>query len=236
MLWSEIPAYQIRVHDLVTMTPPAVAWARQNILVNGNHPSVILWSIANELSARVGPTQSFYIRAVAAAVHALDPTRPVGLAVAGVPSVGCQAGYAPLDFIGLNDYFGWYVGPNGQIADPSLLPNFLDQARACYPHKALIVSEFGAEANRDGPVEIRGTNQYQEAFLTYHLGVYASKPYLAGAIYWALEDFRVRPGWTGANPDPDPPIFQKGLLDFNGNPKPAYALVKAAYHAVQQVG
>ena len=37
--------------------------ARDNILTNGNHPSVIVWSIGNELSARPGPVQGYYIRA-----------------------------------------------------------------------------------------------------------------------------------------------------------------------------
>lgn len=236
MLWSEIPVYQVKAQYLRAVTPAATAMLRQNILTNGNHPSVIAWSIANELSSSVGPSQAFYIRTAAAAAHALDPTRPVALAEAGYPAVGCQSGYGPLDLIGLNDYFGWYLGPEAQIADPSLLPGFLDEMRACYPHKALIVSEFGAEANRDGPVEERGTYQFQNAFISSQMGVFASRPYLSGAVYWALEDFRVRPGWQGGNPHPDPPVFQKGLLDYSGNPKPSYSLMQSLIAAVAQVG
>ena len=45
----------------------------------------------------------------------------VSQAVAGYFSAGCQPEYAPLDVIGINEYFGWYAGPSGQIADRSLL-------------------------------------------------------------------------------------------------------------------
>ena len=236
MLWSEIPVYGVKTADLAAIHDPAVAMLRSNILTNSSHPSVIVWSIANELSVKPGPAQSAYIRDAVAAAHALDPTRPVGLAVQGYPGVACQAAYGPLDVIGVNDYFGWYPGPNGEIADESLLGGYLDSTRACYPHKALVVTEFGAEANRAGPVEERGTYAFQQAFVDYHLGVFASKPYLSGAIYWALQEFRVRPDWNGGNPHPDPPLHEKGLISFSGAPKPAYADVQAAYRATRQLG
>ncbi|MGI8803055.1 MAG: glycoside hydrolase family 2 protein, partial [Solirubrobacteraceae bacterium] len=235
MLWSEIPVYGVKTAYLAAIHDPAVAMLRANILTNSSHPSVIVWSIANELSVKPGPAQAAYIRDAVRAAHSLDPTRPVGLAVAGYPGLDCQAAYAPLDVIGLNDYFGWYPGPDGQIADASLLSGFLDSARACYPRKALVVTEFGAEANRHGPVEERGTYEFQQAFVDYHLGVYATKSYLSGAIYWALEEFRVRPGWAGGNPHPDPPLHEKGLISFTGARKPAYNDVRAAYRATPQL-
>ena len=36
-----------------------------------------------------------------------------------------------------------------------------------------MVTEFGAEANRDGPVEEKGTWAFQQDFVNYHLGVFA---------------------------------------------------------------
>jgi beta-glucuronidase len=236
MIWSEIPVYGVKTAYLRTIHDSALALLRANIVANANHPSVIVWSIANELSVSPGPAQADYIRDAVRAAHALDPTRPVGLAVAGYPTVDCQAAYAPLDVVGLNDYFGWYPGPDGQIADESLLGGFLDAAHACYPHKALVVTEFGAEADRHGPAEERGTYEFQQAFVDYHLGVFATKPYLSGAIYWALEEFRVRPDWGGGNPHPNPPLHEKGLISFAGQRKPAYADVRAAYHATRQLG
>ena len=238
MQWSEVPVYSVRARYLkqTLVRQLAARELESNIEANGNHPSVITWSIGNELSSRPGPVQGDYIRRAARAAKRLDPSRPVSYAVAGYPSVGCQARYGPLDLIGINDYFGWYPGPGGQIADRTLLSQYLDQVRACYPNKAIVVSEFGAEANRPGPVEEKGTLAFQQDFVNFHLGTYATKPWLSGAIYFALQEFRVRPNWDGNNPRPNPPIHQKGLVTFDGAPKPAFADVQRLFLATQQIG
>jgi hypothetical protein len=238
MQWSEVPVYSVRARYLKQTLVRRLA-ARElesNIEANGNHPSVITWSIGNELSSRPGPVQGDYIQRAAAAAKRLDPSRPVSYAVAGYPSVGCQGRYGPLDIVGVNDYFGWYPGPGGQIADRTLLSQYLDQVRACYPNKAIVVSEFGAEANRLGPVEEKGTLAFQQDFVNFHLGTFATKPWLSGAIYFALQEFRVRPNWDGNNPRPSPPIHQKGLVTFDGAPKPAFADVQRIFRATQQIG
>ena len=81
----------------------------------------------------------------------------------------------------------------------------------------------------------RGTYAYQNNFIDYHLGVYATKPYLSAAVYWALEEFRVRPRWDGGNPHPDPPYHRKGLVSFTGVQKPAYLEVQRIYRATDQL-
>jgi beta-glucuronidase len=238
MQWSEIPVYSVKTEFLAQDIVRRLA-ARElesNILTNGNHPSVIVWSMGNELSARPGPVQGFYIRRAANAAKRLDPTRPVGLAVAGYPDVGCQTEYEPLDIVGVNEYFGWYPGPGGRIADRTALSEYLDSVRACYPRKAIVVTEFGAEANRDGPVEEKGTYAYQQDFVNYHLGVYATKPWLSGAIYWTLQEFRVRPNWDGGNPRPNSPIHQKAVIAFDGTKKPAFADLQRLFRATRQIG
>jgi hypothetical protein len=238
MQWSEVPVYSVRARYLkqTLVRQLAARELESNIEANGNHPSVITWSIGNELSARPGPVQGDYIQRAATAAKRLDPSRPVSYAVAGYPSVGCQGRYGPLDLIGVNDYFGWYPGPGGQIADRTLLSQYLDQVRACYPNKAIVVSEFGAEANRQGPLEEKGTFAFQQDFVNFHLNTFATKPWLSGAIYFALQEFRVRPNWDGNNPRPIPPIHQKGLVTFDGAPKPAFADVQRLFRATTQIG
>jgi beta-glucuronidase len=238
MIWSEIPVYAIKTEFLKQRLVRDLARneLRENINTHGNHPSVIMWSIGNELSARPGPVQESYIKNAVRQAKQLDPTRPVGLAVAGYPAAGCRKQYDALDVIGINDYFGWYPGPNGQIADREVLPEYLDAVRACYPKKAIVMSEFGAEANRSGPVEEKGTFEHQQDFVNYHLGVYATKPWLSGAIYWGLQEFRVRPGWDGGNPRPNSPIHEKGLLTFRGNAKkPAWTDMQRLFTQTRQL-
>ena len=113
LVWSEIPVYAIKTQYLKREAVRKLA-AREledNIIANQNHPSILLWSIGNELSARPGPVQQSYIERAVSQAKALDPSRPVALAVAGYPSAGCRPQYAALDVIGINDYFGWYPGP-----------------------------------------------------------------------------------------------------------------------------
>jgi beta-glucuronidase len=193
---------------------------------------VLLWSIANELSAFPDAGQRAYIADAAQLAHSLDPTRPVALAVAGYPAAVCQAtAYEPLDVLGLNDYFGWY---DGQVANRDDLSPYLEKMRACHPSKALLITEFGAEANRNGSPTEKGTYQFQQDFLAFHLGVFNTKPWLSGVVYFPLREFAVRPGWDGGNPLPQPPLHQKAVLSYDGTAKPAYYDLQAAYRSTQQ--
>ena len=96
MIWSEVPVYALKTANLAKpgVTKLAAKELEKNIIANQNHPSVLLWSIANELSARPGPTQANYIKNAVRQAKTLDPSRPVGIAVAGYPTVGCQKAYA----------------------------------------------------------------------------------------------------------------------------------------------
>ncbi|WP_037409905.1 glycoside hydrolase family 2 protein [Candidatus Solirubrobacter pratensis] len=238
LIWSEIPVYSVKTQylKLKSVRQLAIKELGKNIAANQNHPSVMLWSIGNELSSQPGPVQNAYIKAAAKFAKETDPTRPVGIAVAGYPSSLCQAAsYAPLDVLGINDYFGWYPGPNGQIFDRTKLSVYLDAVHACYANKAIVITEFGAEANRDGPVEEKGTWAFQQDWVNFQLNTFATKPWLSGALYWALNEFWVRPGWDGGDPRPQPPVFQKGLITYDGVRKPAWADVQRWFTQTQQL-
>jgi beta-galactosidase/beta-glucuronidase len=238
MIWSEIPVYQVPTKILRDpgVRRLAARMLTDNITANGNHPSVMTWSIANELHARTTDVETSYIHAQAALARKLDPTRPVSMATQGYTSVGCRkAAYGPLQMLGLNSYFGWYQGANGELADRDNLSPALDYLHRCYPGKSLVVTEFGAEANRDGPDDERGTYGFQADLNDFHLRVYATKPWLGGAM-GTLMTFKCRPHWDGGNPRPNPPYHDKGVFDYFGNPKPAASVVSQWYHQTVQYG
>ena len=95
-----------------------------------------------------------------------------------------------------------------------------------------MITEYGAEASAAGQPEDRGT---WTELLAFHLAVYGSKPWLSGSLYWALQEFWVRPGWDGGNPFPAPPLHQKGLVTFAGAKKPIFAPIQKAFKAARQV-
>jgi beta-glucuronidase len=214
----------------------AEALVRDNILANQNHPSIVTWSIGNELPTPPSGGEAVYIREAAALARKLDPTRPVGLAISNWPGIGCQSAYAPLDVIGDNEYFGWFDAGGGGNDDRDALGPYLDTVRACYPTKALFVSEFGFDGNRDGPVEERGTYQFQADTLAYHLGVFVSKPWLSGALYFAMQNYVAFPTYSGGDPKPNPPFNEKGMVDLYGNHKPAFNVMSSIYHAFRGNG
>jgi beta-glucuronidase len=232
LVWSEVPVYRMNTGYLFASTRrAAVDEVRTNVLDNENHPSVAIWSIGNELKDTVPLRVRQYISSAARVAKGLDPTRPVGMAIEGHPLAGCRGGYGPLDVLGINDYFGWY---DGEVANAFDLSPYLDRMRACHPTKALMITEFGAEANRFGSPEEKGTYEFQQQFLAFHLGVFATKPWLSGAVYFPLREFAVRPGWDGGNPIPQPPMHQKAVMGYGGAPKPAYFDLQAAYRSTPQ--
>ncbi len=238
LIWAEVPVYQLSTQALARrgVLTHAQTILRQNILTNQNHPSILLWSIGNELPSPVSGPEAHYISLAAALAHRLDPTRPVGLAISNWPGLGCQKAYAPLDVIGDNDYFGWFDAGGGGSDDRDELSPFLDTVRACYPHQAIMITEFGFDADRNGPVEEHGTYAFQANSAAFHLNVFASKPWLSGAIYFDLQDYVAYPQYSGGNPRPQPPFNQKGLVDESGNLKPAFSVVSQIYHSTQQIG
>jgi beta-glucuronidase len=245
MVWEQVPFNRGRFGNSATSTESpddtvvrskavrqkALQYVRAAIARDQNHPSVFAWSVANEPNPRPGHSERSYFAQALRLVHSLDPTRLAAVDLAGYPSAPQSDDYAQFDAIGLNSYFGWYPGPSGSLEDRTGLRPFLRLMHDYYSHSALFVTEFGAEANRDGPIDEKGTYEFQQDLLDYHLDAYDEDRYVNGALVWILKDFRVQPGWDGGNPKPSPPVNTKGLVDENGNRKPAFFEIARRFHA-----
>ena len=62
--------------------------------------------------------------------------------------------------------------------------------------------------------------------------MFATKPYINGALIWSLRDFHVKPGYAGGNPKPHKPLDEKGLIDSTGSRKPAFETVRQLFKAL----
>ncbi|MFL5895788.1 MAG: glycoside hydrolase family 2 protein [Thermoleophilaceae bacterium] len=234
LVWNEAPIY----HQHAELNRPegraaALATVRGTILTTRNHPSVIVNSVANEPVASPDrfPSSSIWLRDAAALARRLDPTRPVAVDILSYPNVTYQKTYSLFDVLGINNYFGWYVGnsnhPTGNFLD---LEPYLQRMHRRYPKASLVMTEYGAEATMDGPPDQKGTYSFQSDYINRVLDVVQRNPFMDGAIYWTLREFAVKPRWLGgldpaAEPTPDA-IHNKGLISYDGIRKPAFDVMK----------
>lgn len=230
LVWAQVPAHalssrQLRRRETVRQV---LRLLRGLIMRDREHPSVLVWSLGNELELRQPPDEHLdrYVRSAHALARRLDPTRPRALDVeARKVASSPAAAYLVPEVLGMNEYIGWYSGPPPGRAQRQLLRRELSDARARHPGQALVISEFGAEANRRGPASERGSYAYQARLLASDLEVFRSTDWLGGALVWLLRDFTLRTDWRGGNPKPTPPFNSKGLVGYDGRRKPSFRLV-----------
>jgi len=235
LVWDQAPVNQVQNDQLrrPSVRRDAVRANEEVVLRDRGHPSVLAFSIANELAVPVSQGQIDFVLAAVARVRELDPTRLVAIdrvARYGAPDDGHPV-FRAVDAIGANEYFGWYRGafPPRPPATTRDLASYLDTLHRRQPHAALFLTEFGAEADRHGPAREKGTYAFQTRYLRDQLAVASHHPYVNGAMVWNLRDFRVYPGWNGGNPKPHPPYNAKGLIGTDGRPKPAYFEVRRLF-------
>ena len=206
------------------------------MLEDRDHPSVLTHSVANELSpvADTMPgTRNFLLRA-ARLTRDLDDTVPAALDLLTYPNLPRQDVYDAFGLLGLNSYYGWYDGKDGaqSTARLSSLSPFLARQRRLYPRQAQIITEFGAEATYSGPAARKQTYEFQANYVRDTLRIAERYPWLAGAIYWTAREFYVKPNWDGGANIPSEDrdaLHNKGLLRYDGTPKPAFDAAKKLF-------
>ncbi len=203
------------------------------------HPSLIAWNLANEVAGNGHPGgQADYIDSMARELKRRDPGRLVALDVWGAhpPKQPGGAMYENIDAIGDTNYIGWYektLSPKAEVN--RAIREHVAFMKRVFPGKILVVTEFGAEANADNPTSRPGGFGFQADLMRRHIDVYRADPVLSGMLVWNLRDFAVSPAFAGGSIHRQVPgieivrgLNQKGLFFYDGRPKPAVAVVRAA--------
>jgi beta-glucuronidase len=236
LVWSQAPVYH---RDAQLKTPGERSYelgvVRNTILAARNHPSVITHSVANELTAQPDShrTSRVWMENAAALARDLDPTLPVAVDILSYPGIVKQHTYSAFDAIGINSYYGWYEGKrNRSTADIDDLAPFLRAMRTKYDRQALVITEYGAEANAQGPANVKQTYGFQSGYIKRNLDIVDRLGFMGGAIYWTAREFAVKPRWDGgAHPAERDSIHNKGLISYAGKVKPAFAVAQQAFKA-----
>jgi beta-glucuronidase len=190
-----------------------------------NHPSVVLWSIANEPESHSDESVAYFTPLFAHA-RALDPTRPVGFVnVLLAPPDRCQlTGLA--DVVMINRYYGWYTEPGDLVTAEKTLEAEL-VAWANKHGKPIIVTEYGADAV-PGLHSVEGTlwtEEFQAALLeTYHR-VFDRVDAVVGEHVWNFADFATAPSFIRVEGN------KKGVFSRDGRPKAAAHLLRRRWRA-----
>lgn len=153
-----------------------------------NHPSIIMWSMANEPNVTTKEGEAFF-KAMYETAKAKDVSRPITYVAYQEPEYNLGMKY--YDLICVNKYYGWYLG-SGQI-DATL-----NELSECIDHfhneanQLVIVAEFGADAiagmHYDPPQMF--TEEFQAEIIKKQYELIKTKDYVIGAHVWAFADFK----------------------------------------------
>ena len=210
---------------------------------NYNHPSIIIWSLGNEMywlpDFKGGDNtekMNYFLKELNDIAHKLDPSRKTAIRK-------FEDGAKIVDVFSPSIWSGWYSGSYKSYKTA------IDKYKLDYKH--FIHAEYGGDSQvgrhsekpingegifpegwEEAIVQGKGGNiaqigDWSESYIVdlfdWHLNVSENDPTFVGNIQWAFKDFG-----TPLRPEDDIPYMnQKGLVDRNGNPKDAYYVFKS---------
>ncbi|WP_329254362.1 beta-glucuronidase [Actinoallomurus sp. NBC_01490] len=187
---------------------------RELIARDKNHPSVVMWSIANEPdSAR--PEARPYFEPLVRAARAADPSRPVCFAQVQLPPDRDVISDL-FDVICLNRYNGWYVDTGDLVtAERELEAELREWVRR--HGKPIIVTEYGADAVAGVRSVAAGTwtEDYQVELLETFHRVFDRIDAVVGEHVWNFADFATGYGVNRVDGN------KKGVFTRDRRPKAA---------------
>jgi beta-glucuronidase len=194
---------------------------RELIARDKNHPSVVLWSIANEPESET-PEAEDYFRPLFDVAREADPTRPVGFVnVMLAPHGKCRVSKFG-DVLMLNRYYGWYVNTGdleaAELAWEEELTAWAGEG------KPIIITEYGADTYPGLHSVVSGnpwTEEYQVEYLDMNHRVFDRIDAVVGEQMWNFADFATT----------------SGIMRVGGNKKGAFTRdrqPKAAAHALRR--
>ena len=243
LVWDELPWCRGGIGNAEWQTNS------KNMLVeminqNYNHPSIILWSLGNEMGwlpdfpdGDNTAKMTSFLSELNDMAHQIDPTRKTVIRK-------YEEGSKIVDVFSPSIWSGWYSGSYKSYKKA------IDKYKLDYKH--FIHAEYGGDSqvgrHSENPINGEGiikTEGWEEAIVQtkvaniaqigdwsenyivdlfdWHLHISENDPTFVGNMQWAFKDFA-----TPLRPEDDIPYMnQKGLVDRNGKPKDAYYVFKS---------
>jgi beta-glucuronidase len=210
LIIDEIPAvglyFQGDPEELKARQVMCKQYVHELIARDKNHPSVVMWNIANEPTPpnlsissmspsnvkKVDPQSVALFTELFDLVKELDPGRLRTL-------VGVMGGpvewLALADVVCINRYWGWYTNPGDIKTGAKMLSTELDDLYSKLK-KPILITEFGADTypGMHADQSEMFTEEYQRDFIKAYLDVADSKDFVAGMHVWAFAGFKTGQG------------------------------------------
>jgi beta-glucuronidase len=193
---------------------------RELIARDKNHPSVVIWSIANEPDT-VSPAARAYFEPLVAEARRLDRTRPVAFANFMMATPELDVISDLFDVLLLNRYFGWYVHTGDLATAERLLEAEL--RKWAQRGKPIVMTEYGADtqAGLHSMTSEPWSEEFQVDLLDMYHGVFDRIDAVVGEQIWNFADFATRSGISRVDGN------KKGVFTRERRPK-------ASAHALRQ--
>ena len=158
-----------------------------------NHPSVIIWSIANEPESGTEAAEA-YFKPLWDVVRRADPTRPVGFVNVMLEPHGKCRLHPYADLVMLNRYYGWYVNTGDLVAAEIDMREEL--ARWATEGKPIIMTEYGADTypGEHTLPAAPWSEDYQVAYLEANCRAMDATDLVIGEQMWNFADFATSSG------------------------------------------
>lgn len=227
--WAEIPAVNsvgLSEEQNAIYRRNAVTQMYELVRQQYNHPSIVVWGLANEINYKQGINTVATVNQINEVVKSEDRHRPT-VTAAMYPE-------NPSNFIAdaysCNRYDGWYYGTIDMFGTE------MDRFHSKYPNKCIGVSEYGVGANvgqhqigTDKPVEGGQFHpeEYQSYFHEEYWKMISARPSIWESSVWAGYDFASDNRDEGSQPG----INDKGLVTFDRKVrKDAFYFYKAVWN------
>jgi len=247
LIIDEIPAVGLLFYDgeeNVSIRQKQCERALNEMLLRDkNHPSVIIWSVANEPmhkgvgganydgKEKQGESQEnqLAIRNLGRLVeicHEQDPSRlATFVAMSGSPSSWHQVG----DIICINRYYGWYTNAGHMDQAMQIMNGELEKLYGLY-HNPIVMTEFGADTSPGFHSYDHDmfSEEFQCEFIASYLDLANTKDYVTGMMVWNFADFK-----TGSAMHRMNAMNYKGVFTQTRQPKMAAHMLRQRWAGTQ---
>ncbi|HEK9979978.1 TPA: beta-glucuronidase [Streptococcus equi subsp. zooepidemicus] len=201
---------------------------RELVKRDKNHPSVVMWVVANEPASHEEGAHE-YFEPLIALYKALDPQqRPVTLVNLLLATPDRDKVMDLVDVISLNRYYAWYVDHGDLTKGEVGLRQELLEWQKKFPNKPILMTEYGADTlpGLHSMWDIPYTEEFQCRFYEMSHRVFDEIPNLVGEQVWNFADFET-----------NLMIFRiqgnhKGLFSRNRQPKHVVGLFKERWNTI----